>query len=321
MPQANTVDVAGLAGQLIRHQRSRTLSQMDNTWYTLLTLNTANHFDLARGAKKEFGQVLMNSTFTLAVAVGILTHEFGGEAARRMALQDVRLVKTMFGGDTLALESQVGQVEGDRISVASTGRNQNGEAVIELTWAYLLRGEGFAELLKAAADQAPKLDPKRVFTPQIYAPAFEDFTVGQLHNHETGRTLLRDESIWMSLVSMRQGGAYQDVNAAAALGLPDILVDETFVLSTVLGVGVKHATQRAVANLGWRDIRFWTPVYPGDTVYSESKVVDARLSASRPGQGIISLQTTGRNQRDEVVVTYDRSFLTYCRDNPARLLV
>lgn len=313
-----TIDFDDATGRVIQHARSRTLTQTDNTWYTLLTLNTANHFDLAKGAKKEFGQVLMNSTFTLAVAVGILSHEFGPEIARRMLLQSVRLVKTMFAGDTLQLESRIASVHGDTVAVASTGRNQDGEPVIELEWIYSRAAASLAQMVEAAAAAAPRLDPARVYTPQVHAPAFEDFTVGQLHDHETGRTMLRDESIWMSLLSMRQGGAYQDMTAARTMGLPDILVDETFVISTVLGLGVKHATQKSVANLGWRDIRFWHPVYPGDTVYSESRVTDVRLSQSRPGQGIVSLETTGRNQRDEVVATYQRSFLTYCRDNPAR---
>jgi len=319
MPDANAADIAKLAGKFVRHERSRTLTQTDNTWYTLLTLNTANHFDLAKGAKKEFGQVLMNSTFTLAVSVGILSHEFGGDVARRMTLHEVRLVKTMFGGDTLQLESQVGPVDGGSVSVASTGRNQDGEPVIELAWSYDLGAAPLVEVLGGAAAKAPVLDPKRIYTPQIYGPAFEDFVVGHRYNHETGRTMLRDESIWISLICMRQASAYQDVAAAKALGLPDILVDETFVLSTILGLGVKHSTQKAVANLGWSDIRFWSPVYPGDTIYSESEVTATRLSASRPGQGIISLTTTGRNQRDEVVATYNRNFLTYTRDAPARM--
>lgn len=313
-----TIDFSNQVGRLIKHARSRTLTQMDNTWYTLLTLNTANHFDLAKGAKKEFGQVLMNSTFTLAVAVGILSQEFGPEVARRMTLRTVSLVKTMFADDTLQLESRIESVEGQEASIFSVGRNQNGEAVIELAWTYSTQAASLAQMVAAAAAAAPTLDPARVYAPQVHAPAFEDFTLGQIHDHETGRTMLRDESIWMSLLSMRQGGAYHDVTAARALGLPDILVDETFVISTVLGLGVKHATQKAVANLGWRDIRLWHPVHPGDTIYSESRVTELRLSRSRPGQGIVSLETTGRNQRDQVVVTYQRSFLTYCRDNPAR---
>ena len=263
---------------------------------------------------------MMNSTFTLANVFGILSHEFGDNAPRRMAVESVRLVKSLYADDSLSVESSVGRVDSGRVPIKSTGLNQHGEAIVELAWSLPLQAPSIAELLANAATDAPLLDADRSFATLAFAPAFEDFTVGSRIDHGTGRTLLRDESVWMALLSMRQGGHYVDLAYASADGLRDILVDEGFVLATVLGLGVKHSTQAAVANLGWQGIRFHHPVYPNDTIYSESVVTGARESSSRPGQGIVSLHTIGRNQRDEVVLSYDRSFLTYRRDaRPAGL--
>ena len=222
MPKLTQTPFSAYAGTLLRHDQGRTLTQADNTWYTLLTLNTANHFDLARGAHGEFGQVLMNSTFTFAVAIGIMSREFGGDLLQRMTLHEIKLVKTMFAGDTLYMVSQIGEPDDECVQVVSTGYNQAQDAVVEIRWDYDLRPLSLLARLEAARAVAPTLDPDRRFTPQVHAPAFEDFIPGARHDHETGRTMLRDESIWISLLSMRQGEAYHNLVAAKALGLPDI---------------------------------------------------------------------------------------------------
>jgi itaconyl-CoA hydratase len=85
------------------------------------------------------------------------------------------------------------------------------------------------------------------------------------------------------------------------------------VLSTVTGIGVKHTTQNALANLGWKNVVFHTPVFSGDTLRSETEVIDLRLSKSRPGQPIVSVKTIGKNQQAEMVLSFERAFLTRYR--------
>ncbi len=77
----------------------------------------------------------------------------------------------------------------------------------------------------------------------------------------------------------------------------------------MVGMSVTDVSQKAIANLGWRDIRMTAPVFPGDTLYAESEVLEKRLSKSRPDAGIVTVRTTGRNQDGTVVCVFDRTIL------------
>jgi acyl dehydratase len=66
-----------------------------------------------------------------------------------------------------------------------------------------------------------------------------------------------------------------------------------------------------VAQLGLGDIAFPHPLFAGDTLYTESTIVEKRLSSSRPSQGIVTIAHTGRNQDDVVVATATRTVLVH----------
>ena len=87
------------------------------------------------------------------------------------------------------------------------------------------------------------------------------------------------------------------------------LVNSCLTLSMVAGMSVSDTSQKAIANLGWTDIKMPHPVFVGDTLYADSEVLDKRESSSRPTQGIVSVQTLGKNQDGIVIMSYDRSFL------------
>jgi acyl dehydratase len=80
-------------------------------------------------------------------------------------------------------------------------------------------------------------------------------------------------------------------------------------LSIVAGMSVADVSQKAIANLGWTDIRLTAPVFVGDTIYAESKVLAKRQSASRPTQGIVTVRTTGTKADGSVFMTYQRTVL------------
>jgi acyl dehydratase len=90
-------------------------------------------------------------------------------------------------------------------------------------------------------------------------------------------------------------------------------VDSTFTLALVTGQSVPDVSQNVLANLGWDEVRLPHPVYEGDTIYSESEVLAARESRSRPEVGIVTVRTTGSNQRGEVVITFTRTVMVYRR--------
>ena len=74
-------------------------------------------------------------------------------------------------------------------------------------------------------------------------------------------------------------------------------------------MSVSDVSQKAIANLGWTDIKLTHPVFAGDTLYSESEVVSKRESKSRPGAGLVTVNTTGKNQDGVVVCTFQRTIL------------
>jgi itaconyl-CoA hydratase len=83
----------------------------------------------------------------------------------------------------------------------------------------------------------------------------------------------------------------------------------------VVGMSVADLSQNAVANLGWDRIKLTAPVFVGDTIYSESEVLAKRESESRPGQGIVTVRTTGTKADGSAFMTFERSFLVPKRDS------
>ena len=88
-----------------------------------------------------------------------------------------------------------------------------------------------------------------------------------------------------------------------------------FPLAIITGMSVSDVSQKAVANLGWTDIKLPHPVFAGDTIYAESEVLSKRASKSRPGQGIVTVKTIGKNQKGDVICSYERTILVMGRDN------
>jgi acyl dehydratase len=92
------------------------------------------------------------------------------------------------------------------------------------------------------------------------------------------------------------------------------LVNSLLTMSVLVGLSVGHLTQGTiVANLGFRDAKFPAPVRHGDTIYGETVVTGKRLSASRPGQGIVTFEHTARNQHGEIVAVVTRTTLMLCQ--------
>jgi len=91
------------------------------------------------------------------------------------------------------------------------------------------------------------------------------------------------------------------------------LMNSMWTLATMVGASVGQLTQGTlVAQLGLSDIAFPAPLFHGDTLYTETEIVEKRRSASRPGQGIVTMRHTGRNQDGEIVATATRVALMWC---------
>lgn len=142
---------------------------------------------------------------------------------------------------------------------------------------------------------------------------FEDFTVGDVYQHPLGRTVLPTDNTWFTLLTQNTAPIHFDAHYASQTSFGKPLVDSTFTLALVTGQSVTDVSQNVFANLGWDEVRLPNPVFEGDTIYSQSEVLETRESRSRPNVGIVTVRTTGYNQRGEVVITFKRTVLVYRR--------
>lgn len=144
---------------------------------------------------------------------------------------------------------------------------------------------------------------------EAYGLHFEEFVVGDVFEHRPGRTVTELDNIWQSLVNMNNHPAHIDAAYAQRTEFEKLLVNSSVTLAIISGMTVATMSARAIANLGWDDIRLPNPVHVGDTLYAESEVVAKRESRSRPGQGIVTIRVIGRKQDATPVITYLRTFL------------
>ena len=142
----------------------------------------------------------------------------------------------------------------------------------------------------------------------VVSRAYEDMQVGDVYRSRFGRTVLEADNVWFTLLTMNTNPIHFDAEYAAATPWERPLVDSTFTLALVTGLSVGDVSEHAV-NLGWREVRLPAPVYAGDTIRAETEVLEKRESRSRPGQGIVTVRTRGLNQRDEVVIEFERTIM------------
>lgn len=153
--------------------------------------------------------------------------------------------------------------------------------------------------------------------PQRYRETFgryyEEFTIGDVYEHRPGRTISETDNHWFTLLTMNTHPLHFDHEYAKKTEFGKPLVASPLTLAILVGMSVSDVSQKAVANLGWKDIRLTAPVFHGDTLYAESEVIEKRDSAKRPTQGVVTIRTTGRNQHGTIVCEYLRTMLVWKR--------
>ena len=138
---------------------------------------------------------------------------------------------------------------------------------------------------------------------------FDEFNVGDIYEHRPGRTITESDNTWFSLLTMNTHPLHFDAEYAKHSEFGRPLVVSSFTVSLLLGMSVSDVSQKAIANLGWKEISMTAPVFVGDTLYAESEVLGLRESKSRPGQGIVTVRTLGKNQHGATVCSFERSVL------------
>ena len=134
---------------------------------------------------------------------------------------------------------------------------------------------------------------------------FEDYRVGEVITHAVPRTVSGGERALYHALYPARHALYSSDEFARSCGLPAAPIDDMAAFHVVFGKTVPDISLNAVANLGYADGRWLKPVYPGDTLRSESEVIGLKQN-SNGKTGVVWVQTRGINQRDEVVLTYVR---------------
>ena len=142
---------------------------------------------------------------------------------------------------------------------------------------------------------------------------FEEFEEGATYLHRPGRTVTEADNVLFTTLTMNTQALHLDAAWSETTEFGERLVNSMFTLSTLVGLSVAQLTMGTIiANLGFSEISFPAPVRVGDTLYAETRIAGKRASASRPGQGIVTLEHTMRNQHGEVVALATRIILVQC---------
>jgi 2-methylfumaryl-CoA hydratase len=148
---------------------------------------------------------------------------------------------------------------------------------------------------------------ERARRPQ-YGRYLDEFIPGQVFVHPRGYTFDLGPMLNFARVFMQCNPLYLNLEYARAHGFPNIPASPQMVFNVVLSLGVQNDSEKAIANLGYYNVQFLHPVYPGDTLRGYTEVVERKVhSEDKPG--IVSIRTLGLNQRNQVVLQYERKIM------------
>jgi itaconyl-CoA hydratase len=139
---------------------------------------------------------------------------------------------------------------------------------------------------------------------------FEDFSVGDVYRCRLGRTLTEADNTWFTLLTSNTNQIHFNSDFARRTEFGKCLINSTLTLAIVTGMGVADVSENGVA-LGWDEVKLPNPLFAGDTLYSESHVLEKRESRSNPKRGVVKVRTRGIQQEGKVVIDYVRSVLVW----------
>ncbi|AVG41110.1 MaoC family dehydratase [Achromobacter insolitus] len=139
---------------------------------------------------------------------------------------------------------------------------------------------------------------------------FEQFHVGQRFVHDVRRTVTETDNVLFTTMTHNPAAIHLDAEYAKTTEFGRPLMNSAFTLGLMVGISVGDTTLgTTVGNLGWDEVRFPLPVFAGDTLRAESRVLELRDSKSRPANGIVIFEHLAFNQRNELVASCRRSAL------------
>lgn len=143
---------------------------------------------------------------------------------------------------------------------------------------------------------------------------FEDFVEGYVFNHALSKTIFESDNNLFSLLTMNHHPVHLNQDYAQKEQHGQILVVGTLVFSLVVGMTVVDISGKAIANLDYEKIEHLAPVFVGDTLYAETKVLETRVSKSKNDRGIVYVETVAKNQTGKEVLRFRRHVLVKRRE-------
>ena len=139
---------------------------------------------------------------------------------------------------------------------------------------------------------------------------YEEFAVGMRIEHVLRRTVTETDNLIFSVMTHNPAALHLDEEYMKGTEFGTRIVNSAFTLALMVGISVGDTTLgTTIANLGWDEVRFPRPVFPGDTLRAETTVHEMRESRSRPDAGIVVFIHRCFNQRNEEVGSCKRSAL------------
>ncbi|MEX0801591.1 MAG: MaoC family dehydratase [Dehalococcoidia bacterium] len=138
---------------------------------------------------------------------------------------------------------------------------------------------------------------------------FEEFNVGDVYQHWPGRTITESDDILFCMLTMNHHPLHIDANYAKDSDYGQQVVVGNLVVDIAFGQSVPDVSGKALANLGFERIEFLAPTFHGDTIYSESEVLEVKESSKRPDRGVVTVETRAKNQDGKVVMKFKRSVM------------
>lgn len=144
---------------------------------------------------------------------------------------------------------------------------------------------------------------------------FEELKPGLVVHHAIRRTITEADNVAFTTMTMNPAPIHLDADYASGTEFGQPLVNSMLTLGLAVGISVHETTMgTTVANLGFKEVSFGSPVFPGDTIRVETEVLDARLSKSRPAQGVVTLEHRAYTLGLEALVCRAvRTALMHCR--------
>ena len=139
-----------------------------------------------------------------------------------------------------------------------------------------------------------------------FGRCYEEFEVGALYKHWPGRTITEYDDTLFCMLTMNHNPLHIDANYAENTQHKQRLVAGPLIFSIALGMSVGDVSGKAIANLEFEYVKHVGPTFHGDTIYAETRVLDKKLSTSKPDRGVVTVETLAYNQRGALVLSFQR---------------